>query len=154
MRSKSLSLLAVLLTAATLISTAFAQTQKSGSGGTVAEVTRLEQEDVKADLANDPSFVKQYYAEDYTGGSSWGTWDTKASILKDMSDPQANKTNKAEMSELKVRAYGNVAIANFRETYDSVYHGEHRARSVMCTNTWVKQGTWKLVAGHCSALAK
>jgi hypothetical protein len=35
MRSKSLSLLAVLLTAATLVSTAFAQTQKSGSGGAV-----------------------------------------------------------------------------------------------------------------------
>jgi hypothetical protein len=63
MRSKSLSLLAVLLTAAILVSTAFAQTQKSGSGGAVAEVTRLEQEDVKADLANDPSFVKQYCAE-------------------------------------------------------------------------------------------
>ena len=62
MRSKSLSLLAFLLTAATLVSMTFAQTQKSGSGGAVAEVTRLEQEDLKADLANDPSFVKQYYA--------------------------------------------------------------------------------------------
>ena len=154
MRSKSVFLLAVLLTAATLASTAFAQTQKSGSGGSVAEVTRLEQEGVKADLANDPSFVKQYYAEDYTGGSSWGTWDTKASILKDMSDPQANKTNKAEISDLKVRAYGNTVIANFKETYDSLYHGQHRARSVMCTDTWVKQGTWKLVADHCSQLAK
>jgi uncharacterized protein DUF4440 len=154
MRSRRVFLLAVLLTAATFVSMAFAQTQKSGSGDAVAEVTRLEQASVKADLANDPAFVKQYYAEDYTGGSSWGTWDTKASILKDMSDPQANKTNKEEMSDLKVRAYGNTAIANFNETYDSLYHGEHRARSVMCTDTWVKQGTWKLVAGHCSALAK
>jgi hypothetical protein len=154
MRSKSLFLLAVLLTAATFVSTAFPQTQKSGSGGAVAEVTRLEQESVKADLANDSSFAKQYYAEDYTGGSSWGTWDTKPSILKDMSAPQANKTNKEEMSDLKVRAYGNTAIANFKETYDSLYHGEHRARTVMCTDTWVQQGTWKLVAGHCSELAK
>ncbi len=153
MRSKSVFLLAVLLTAVTLVSMAFPQMQKSGSGA-VAEVTRLEQQGVKADLANDPSFVKQYYAEDYTGGSSWGTWDTKASILKDMSDPKANKTNKEEMSDLKVRAYGNTAIANFNETYDSLYHGEHRARTVMCTDTWVKQGTWKLVAGHCSQLAK
>ena len=154
MRSKSLFLLAVLLTAATFVSTAFPQTQKSGSGGAVAEVTRLEQESVKADLANDSSFAKQYYAEDYTGGSSWGTWDTKPSILKDMSAPQANKTNKEEMSDLKVRTYGNTAIATYNEAYDTLYHGEHRARSVMCTDTWVKQGTWKLVAGHCSALAK
>ena len=153
MRSKSVFLIAVLLTPVSFVSMAFPQTQKSGSDA-VAEVTRLEQESVKADLANDPSFAKQYYAEDYTSGSSWGTWDTKASVLKDMSDPQANKTNKEEISDLKVRAYGNTVIANFKETYDSLYHGEHRARSVMCTDTWVKQGTWKLVADHCSQLAK
>jgi hypothetical protein len=154
MKPKSIFLLAVVLTAVTFASTAFPQTQKSGRGAAVAEVTRLEQESVKADLANDPSFVKQYYAEDYTGGSSWGIWNTKASILKDMSDMQANKTNKEEMSDLKVRAYGNTAIANFTESYDSLYHGEHRVRTTMCTDTWVKQGTWKLAAGHCSQLAK
>jgi hypothetical protein len=154
MRSKSVFLLAVLLTAVTFVSMAFSQEmQKSGSGA-IAEVTRLEQESVKADLKNDSSFAKQYYAEDYTGGSSWGTWDTKASVLKDMMDMKANKTNKEEMSDLKVRAYGNTAIATFTETYDSLYHGEHRMRTVMCTDTWVKQGTWKLVAGHCSQLAK
>jgi len=154
MKSKSMFLLAVVLTAGTFASTAFPQTQKSGHGGAVAEVTRLEQEGVKADLANDPSFVKQHYAEDYTSGSSWGTWDTKASVLKDMSDMQANKTNKTEISDLKVRAYGNTAIATYTDSYDSLYHGEHRVRTVMCTDTWVKQGTWKLAAGHCSQLAK
>jgi hypothetical protein len=153
MRSKSVILIAVLLTPVSSVSMAFPQTQKSGSDA-VAEVTRLQQESVKADLANDPSFVKQYYAGDYTSGSSWGISDTKASVLKDMSDPQANKTNKEEISDLKVRAYGNTVIANFKETYDSLYHGQHRARSVMCTDTWVKQGTWKLVADHCSQLAK
>src|ERR1039457_2388405 len=144
MRSKSVILIAVLLTPVSSVSMAFPQTQKSGSDA-VAEVTRLQQESVKADLANDPSFVKQYYAGDYTSGSIWGISDKKASVLKDMSDPQANKTNKEEISDLKVRAYGNTVIANFKETYDSLYHGQHRARSVMCTDTWVKQGTWKLV---------
>lgn len=151
MRSKSVFLFAVLLTAATLVSIAFPQTPTAGA---VAEVTSLEQEGVKADLANDPSFAKQYYAEDYTGGTSWGSWDTKASILKDMSDSKANKTNKSEISDFKVRAYGNTAIATYTDTYDALYHGKQRARSVMCTDTWVKQSTWKLVATHCSQLAK
>lgn len=154
MRSKSAFLFAVLFTAAILVSTAFPRTPKSGSGDAVAEVTRLEQASVTADLANDPSFVKEYDADDYTTGSSWGNWDTKASILKDMSDPKANKTSKEEMTDLKVRAYGDTAIANFTETYDSLYHGEHRARTIICTNTWVNQGGWKLVAGHCSQRAK
>lgn len=151
MRSKSVFLLAVLLTAVTLVSMSFSQAQNSAA---IAEVTRLEQQSNKADLANDPSFAKQYYADDYTSGSSWGNWETKAAILKDMSNPQENKTMKEEMSDLKVRAYGDTAIANFTETYDSLYHGEHRARTIICTDTWVKQGTWKLVAGHCSERAK
>jgi hypothetical protein len=154
MRSKSIFLLAALLVAATIVPMAFASKQKSGDGDAVAEVTRLEQASVKADLAGDSSFLKEHAADDYTAGSSWGVSETKASMLKDMSNPQANKTNKEEISDLKVRAYGNTAIATFNETYDSLYHGEHRARTTICTDTWVKQDKWKLVAGHCSELAK
>lgn len=152
MKSKSLFLLGALLVAATLVPMASASKDK---GDAVAEVTRLEQESAKADLAGDSSFLKEHAADDYTAGSSWGVTDTKASMLKDMSDQQANKTNKREISELKVRAYGDTAIATFNDSYDMLYHGEHRTRSVMCTDTWVKQDhQWKLVAGHCSELAK
>ena len=154
MRTKKAFLLAVLCAASIVVPMAFSQKHQAG-GSATAEITKLEQDSVKADLANDPSFLKQHAAEDYTGGSSWGNWDTKASILKDMSDPKANKTNKDEISNIKVRSYGNTAIATYNETYDSLYHGEHRARTTMCTDTWVKmEGSWKLVAGHCSQLAK
>ena len=155
MRSKSVFLPALLLVAASFATTAVAQ-QKPDDSATVAEVTRLTQEGSKATLANDPAFVKQYYADDYTGGSSWGNWDTKSSTLQDMSDTKANKPNKDEISDLKVRAYGNTAIATYNDTYDQMYHGKRRARTVMCTDTWSKDdsGAWKLVAGHCSQLAK
>ncbi len=154
MKSKGVFLLGVLLLAASFVTMASASKQKGVKGDPVAEVTQLEQDSVKADLAGDPAFLKEHAAEDYTAGSSWGNTETKASILKDMTDQQANKTNKEEISELKVRAYGNTAIATFNESYDSLYHGEHRVRNTLCTDTWVKQGQWKLVAGHCSELAK
>ena len=107
MRSKSVFLFAALLVAATFVSTAVAQ--NSGDSATVAEITRLTHEGSKATLANDSAYVKQYYAEDYSAGSSWGNWDTKASTLQDMSDTKANKPKKDEISDLKVRAYGNTA---------------------------------------------
>ena len=156
MRSKSVFLLAVLLVAATFVSvaTAVAQ-QKPDDSATVSEITRLVQEGSKATLANDSAYVKQYYADDYTGGSSWGNWDTKSSTLQDMSDTKANKATKDEISGLKVRAYGNTAVATYNDTYDQLYHGKRRARTVMCTDTWNKDGdSWKLIAGHCSQLAK
>ncbi len=154
MRSKTLLLLAIVLTVAVFASIGFSQKQP-GNNDAVAQITALEQESVKADLANDPSFAKKHYADDYTAGSSWGNWETKASILKDFADPQKNKTNSEEMSDLKVRTYGNTAIATFKETYDSLYHGQHRARTVLCTDTWLKQaGDWMVIANHCSQLAK
>jgi ketosteroid isomerase-like protein len=131
-----------------------ARSQKS-EGDAVAEITRLEQESVKSDLANDRSFSDKYLADDFTAGDSFGEWETKQSILKDMSDPHNNKTTKEEMSDLKVRVYGNTAIATYKETYDSLYHGEPRARTIIVTETWVKQGgKWKEVAGHASQAAK
>lgn len=154
MRTKTISLLALLLLTAAFATSAAAQEQ-SDNNATVTEITRLEQEANKAGLSNDSSFVKQYYADDYTGGSSWGNWDTKASTLQDMSDTKANKTSKTEISDLKVRAYGNTAIATFNDNYDQLYHGKRRARTVMCTDTWNKDGaTWKLIANHCSQVAK
>ena len=153
MRSKSVFLFATLLVAATFVSTAVAQ--NSGDSATVAEITRLTHEGSKATLANDSAYVKQYYAEDYTAGSSWGNWDTKASTLQDMSDTKANKPKKDEISDLKVRAYGNTAIATYNDSYDQLYHGKRRARTVMCTDTWNKDGdAWKIIANHCSQLAK
>jgi hypothetical protein len=153
MRSKNVLLFALLLVAAMFASTAFAQ--NTADPATAAEITNLIQAGSKASLANDPSFVKERYADDYTGGSSWGNWDTKASTLKDMSDPKANKTNKDVISDIKVRAHGNTAIATYNHTYDQLYHGEKRARTVMCTDTWIKDGAaWKLAASHCSQLAK
>ena len=72
MRTKSVFLLAVLLTVATFVPMSFSQEKQSGNGAAVAEITRLEQDYLKAELANDPSFVKKHCADDYTTGKQLG----------------------------------------------------------------------------------
>jgi hypothetical protein len=121
------------------------------SSDAVAAVTKLENDQVKSALANDVSFTKTNLAEDLVEGTSFGEWITKASLIADSADPTKNKTNSMAISDLKVQAYGDVAIARFVDTYDDVYHGQHRSRSVICTDTWAKEsGAWKLVGAHCS----
>jgi len=94
-------------------------------------------------------------AEDWTGGSSRGTWDTKQSLLADMKDTKNNKTNSESISDLKVRTYGDVAIASYQSTYDSMIKGKHYARTVVSTDTFLRQdGTWKQIAGHSSQAAQ
>ena len=134
---------------------ALGQTSSATDAAAIATITQMENASVKADMAGDSSFVEKNYTENFTGGSSWGNWETKQSILADMKDSKNNKTNSEAISELSVRVYGDTAIATYRSTYDSLYHGDRRARTILSTDTFVRQnGSWKLVASHSSELAK
>jgi ketosteroid isomerase-like protein len=87
--------------------------------------------------------------------SSWGNWETKQSILADTKDSNNNKTNSEAISELSVRVYGDTAIATYKSSCDSLYHGDRRARTILSTDTFVRQhGSWKQVVSHSSELAK
>lgn len=124
---------------------------QTSSSDVVAAITELENNQTKAALANDVSFIKTNLADDLVEGTSFGEWLTKASLIADSADPAKNKTNSMTISDLKVTAYSNVAIARYLNTYDDLYHGQHRSRSVICTDTWANEGgAWKLVANHCS----
>src|SRR6266481_5120258 len=75
----------------------------------------------------------------------------KADFLKLMADTKNFKTNSEKLSGLKVRVYGNTAVATYKDTYDILIMGEHRAHSIIATDTFVKMGSeWKQVASHGS----
>ena len=68
-----------------------------------------------------------------------------------MVDRKNIKTNSEKLSDLKVHVYGNTAVATYKDTYDLVIKGEHRAHSIIATDTFVKMGgEWKQVASHGS----
>ena len=60
--------------------------------------------------------------------------------------------NSEEISDLKVRIYGdNTAIATYTDAYDAIVRGEHRVKTVLSTDTFVRRnGVWTEVAGHSS----
>jgi uncharacterized protein DUF4440 len=125
--------------------------QTGANTDAVAAVSKLENDAVKADLAGDKAFYQKVLAEDWTGGDSEGTWFTKADVMKMMDDPQHNKTNSEKLSDLKVRVYGSTAVATYKDTYDMMMMGQHRASAVIGTDTFVKMGAeWKQVASHAS----
>ena len=76
-------------------------------------------------------------------------------MLADMKDTKNNKTNSQNLSDLKVRVHGDLAVATYTTTYDAVIQGQHYARTVLCTDALQQQnGGWKLMANHCSQAAK
>ena len=125
--------------------------QTAGKVDVETAISNLENDAVKADLAGDATFYQKVLAEDWTRGDSDGTFYTKAELLKLMADTKNIKTNSEKLSELKVRVYGNTAEATYKDTYDILIKGEHRAHTIIATDTFVKIGSeWKQVASHGS----
>lgn len=123
--------------------------QTGTNSDTVAAITTLENDGVKADLAGDKAFNQKVLVEDWTWGHNDGTWGTKADLLKNMADLQNHKTNSEKIADLNVRVYGNSAVATYKDASDMMITGQHRAKNVITTDTFVKiGGEWKLVASH------
>ena len=153
--TKSFVACALVLTITSVAAVVSSQGLKGTDSDAVAAVTKLENDAIKAVLANDSSFYEKFLASDFTGGTSRGTWDTKASTLADMKDTKNNKTTSQNLTDLKVRVHGDLAIATYSSTYDAMIRGQHYARTVLCTDVLQQQnGGWKLMANHCSQAAK
>lgn len=119
------------------------------SSDTVSAITKLENDGIKADLAADTSWAEKVLADDWMACDSEGKWYTKAEALKLMADTKNNRYNSEKLTDLKVRVYGNTAVATYKDTYDGMVQGQHRARSVAGTDVWVKMGPdWKLVSSQ------
>jgi len=129
--------------------------QTGTNADVVATITSLENDAVKADLAGDTAFYQKTLAEDWTRGDSDGTFYTKAEVMKLMADANDFKTKSENLSELKVRVYGNTGVATYKDTYDILFKGEHRSHTIIATDTFVKMGgEWKQVASHGASVAK
>jgi hypothetical protein len=143
--------LAVMLAAVSSV----ASMKKQSDAEVVAAITQMENDSVKADLAGDSSFIEKNYADDFTGGFSGGRWETKESLLADAKDTANNKMTSEQISDLKVRVYGDTAIATYKDSYDAMIRGEHRVKTVISTDTFARQhGVWKEVANHSSVAAE
>jgi hypothetical protein len=157
---RKLPLLVVAVCVAVGVTTvAVGQASRSADSDAVAAITKLENDGNRINLTNDPAvmvpFNEKLLSDDWTGGTSRGTWDTKASTLADLKDTKNNKTTSSILSDLKVRVSGDVGIATFKVNYDSLVKGEHYARTVICTDTFQHRGgEWKQIADHCSQAAK
>ena len=83
---------------------------------------------------------------------SKGSWCTKTDALKMIADTENNNVKSEKLTDLKVRVYGNTAVATYKDTYDAMVKGQHRVQSDAVTDVWVKMGSdWKLVSSQGTA---
>ena len=125
--------------------------QDQGSQDSKASFTQFVEASNKASTSNDAKWMEANLADGYVEGTSFGTWIPKAQLIKDAGDPANNKFMKNQVSDMQTEIMGNVGVARFKETYDAMIEGTHRARTIICSTVAENRGgTWKGVSNHCS----
>ena len=121
------------------------------SGDVTQQIKQLQQESRDAQMKNDVSWAQQHLAEGFLAGNSWGEWETKDQFIKDLQN-KTIKWKSGNISDVKVATFGSdTAISHYTFTYDAEFKGTHRARTVICSDTWVNDsGTWKTASTHCT----
>lgn len=121
------------------------------AGDIEQQIKQLQEEATKAQMNNDVSWAQQHLADGFIAGHSWGQWQTKDEFIKGLQDKSA-KWKSGNVSDLHVATFGsNTAVAHYKFAYDAEIGGTHRARTVICSDTWVNDsGTWKSASTHCS----
>jgi hypothetical protein len=122
-----------------------------GGGDVAQQIKQLQQESRDAQMKNDVSWAQQHLADGFMAGNSWGAWETKDDFIKDLQN-KTIKWKSGNISDVKVATFGSdTAISHYTFTYDAEFKGTHRARTVICSDTWVNDsGTWKTASTHCT----
>jgi hypothetical protein len=121
----------------------------------IGVVIQYENDAAAADLAGDVSFYQKNLTDDWSDGMSNGRFQTKKELISDLTDKVHNITFHETLANMKVRVYGDSAVANYTETYDALTSGKRVAKTIITTDTFVKVGgQWKLAASHSSAVAR
>ena len=126
-------------------------TQDQGGQDSKASFAQFVEASNKASTSNDAKWMEANLADGYVEGTSFGTWIPKAQLIKDAGDPANNKFTKNDVSDIQTEVVGNIGVARFKESYDAMIEGTHRARTIICSMVAENTGgTWKGLSNHCS----
>ncbi len=142
----------VVATVALLCCVALSIYMAAQSGGdTAQQIKQLQQDSRTAQMKDDVAWAEQHLADGFVAGNSWGEWETRADYIKEMQN-KTTQWKSGSLGDIQVATFGpNTAVSHYTYTYDATFNGTHRARTVICSDTWVNDsGTWKYASTHCS----
>ena len=112
------------------------------------QVKKLEQNWAEALLKGDTASLDQYEAEDIMNTDPNGRVTDRTQDKKDLSSGDL-RFQSMELSDLKVRVYGNAAVVTGISTGKGTFRGQEFNGSSRFTDTWIKRnGKWQAVASQ------
>src|SRR6266568_1460548 len=105
-------------------------------------------------LHRDAATLEQIWADDYTFTNGAGETHSKAQRLANLKSGATSLDSISEEEDMKVRVYGNAAVATSRVTIKGQYSGKQASGQYRSINVWVKGAAgWQLVANQLTPVA-
>jgi ketosteroid isomerase-like protein len=112
------------------------------------EMERIERELQTSILKSDPSVSERYLADTVVITTPDGDVLDKSRAIADIKSGNL-KLQSSNISDMKVRVYGDTAVVSFRTTDKGTYNKRVFSGQYRWTDVFMKQGgNWKLVASH------
>jgi ketosteroid isomerase-like protein len=115
------------------------------------EIKKLEEESTQAYVKDGAAAVEKYEADDIISIDPVGvvtdkSHDRQAVVL-------GEKTQSIEESDVKVRAYGNTAVAVGIDDVKATYKGQDISAKYRFSDVWVKRnGKWQIVSSQVTKI--
>jgi ketosteroid isomerase-like protein len=105
-------------------------------------------------LQKDAATLERIWADDYTFTNGAGETHSKADRLANLKSGATSLDSINEEEDMKVRIYGNVAVATSRVTIKGQYSGKQTSGQYRSIHVWVKGAAgWQLVANQITPVA-
>lgn len=119
------------------------------------ELVQLERDFAQAALHSDVAMMDRYTADDFVGIDSNGREITKAQILARFRTPGATGVESLRHDDIKVRVFGDSAVATARTVLKGKAAGQAFAGEYPYMRVWIKrEGRWQAVAAMSSSATK
>ncbi len=110
------------------------------------QIKKLEMDRAAAVVKGDMAYVEKQTAEDYTFVNMFGQATDKKQLLDQMKSGDL-KLSADDISDVKVRVYGNTAVVTGKSTIKGTMHGQDASGQSLFTRVYVKKGgQWQTVA--------
>ncbi len=120
------------------------------------EIQKLEEELRQAEVRLDKEALDRIYADDIMVTAPIGIVVDKSAIWEEVRNAAGRaKVETFNKDDMKVRAYGDTAVASYQLTIKAQYEGQDISQNLWITDVWLKrQGRWQVISRHTASIAQ
>lgn len=118
------------------------------------EILKLEEGLTQTEMRLDVEALNRIYADDIMVTAPIGICVDKPAVMTEVRQAAEKAViGRYDKDDLKVRAFGNIAVSSYRMAAEASFEGIEIKRRLCITNVWIKRnGHWQIVARHAASL--